>query len=48
MSTKEQQSNGNTQINSERNSLNQRVSRLSYLGRSSKVKWSDRRRFRNI
>lgn len=47
MST-EQQVNGNTQINDERNSLNQRISRLSFLGKSSKVKWSDRRRYRNI
>ena len=28
----EQQVNGNTQINDERNSLNQRISRLSWVG----------------
>ena len=39
MST-EQQVNGNPQINGERNTFNQRVSRLAYLGKSSKVKWS--------
>ena len=47
MST-DQQVNGNPQLNGERNTFNQRVSRLAYLGRSSKVKWSARRRFRNI
>ena len=44
----DQQTNGNPQINGERNTLNQRISRLAYLGKSSKVKWSDRRRYRNI
>ena len=44
----DQQVNGNPQLNGERNTFNQRVSKLAYLGRSSKVKWSDRRRFRNI
>ena len=47
MST-DQQVNGNPQLNGERNTFNRRVSRLLYLGRSSKVKWSDRRRYRNI
>lgn len=47
MST-DQQVNGNPQLNGERNTFNQRVSRLLYLGRSSKVQWSARRRYRNI
>ena len=42
------QNNGNTQLNTDRNNLNQRVSKLAYLGKSSKVQWSDKRRFRKI
>ena len=44
----DQQKNGNPQLNGERNTFNQRVSRLSMLGNSKKVKWSDKRRYRNI
>ena len=42
------QVNGNTQLNTDRNAFNHRVSRLSMLGNTKKVKWSDKRRFRNI
>jgi|TARA_R100000081_G_C4783791_1_gene153207 hypothetical protein len=44
----ENQNNGNTQLNNDRNNLNQKISKLSFLGKSSKVKWSDKRRYRNI
>lgn len=44
----ESQNNGNTQLNTDRNSLNQKISKLRMLGNSKKVKWSDKRRFRNI
>ena len=47
MSANEQQ-NGNTQVNTDRNTFNQRVSRLSILGRTKKVLWSNKRRWRNI
>ncbi len=42
------QKNGNTQLNNDRNSLNSKISKLRMLGNSKKVKWSDKRRFRNI
>lgn len=42
------QQNGNTQINSERNNFNRKVSVLSILGKSKKVQWDGRRRYRNI
>ena len=42
------QENGNTQLNNDRNAFNSRVSRLSILGKSKKVQWSDKRRWRNI
>ncbi len=42
------QNNGNTQLNSDRNDLNQKISKLRMLGNSAKVKWSDKRRYRNI
>ena len=44
----ENQNNGNTQLNNDRNNFNDKVSKLSYLGKSSKIKWSDKRRYRNI
>lgn len=44
----ESQNNGNTQLNTDRNDLNQKISKLKMLGSSKKVKWSDKRRFRNI
>ncbi len=48
MSSTDQQQNGNPQIQGARNSINQRISRLVYLGKTKKVLWSDRRRYRNI
>ncbi len=42
------QQNGNTRLNTDRNDLNQKISKLKMLGNSKKVKWSDKRRFRNI
>ena len=42
------QNNGNTQLNNDRNNFNNKVSKLSLLGKSKKVKWSDKRRYRNI
>ena len=42
------QNNGNTQLNNDRNNFNQKISKLSLLGNSKKVKWSDKRRYRNI
>ena len=42
------QLNGNTQLNTDRNTFNQRVGRLAMLGQTKKVKWSDKRRYRNI
>ena len=43
-----EQPNGNTQLNTDRNAFNQRVSRLTMLGRTKKVQWSNRRRWRNV
>jgi len=43
-----EQQNGNTQLNQDRNAFNQKVSRLAMLGQSAKVKWSGRRRWRNV
>jgi hypothetical protein len=43
-----EQQNGNTQLNNERNNFNKKVGRLSILGQTKKIKWSDRRRYRNI
>ena len=48
MTMNNDQTNGNTQLNGDRNAFNQRVSRLLMLGNTKKVKWSDRRRYRNI
>ena len=42
------QTNGNTQLNTERNKLNNRVSKLSMLSRSKKVQWDGMRRHRTI
>ena len=43
-----EQQNGNTQLNQDRNAFNQKVSRLATLGQTMKVKWSDKRRWRNV
>jgi hypothetical protein len=40
--------NGNQQINHTRESFNEKVSKLSILGKSKKIKWDDKRRFRSI
>ena len=42
------QNNGNTQLNNDRNNFNEKVSKLGYLGKSTKLKWFNKRRFRNI
>jgi hypothetical protein len=42
------QTNGNTQLNTERNQLNRRVSKLSMLSKSKKVQWDRMRRHRTI
>ena len=42
------QTNGNTQLNAERNQLNRRVSKLSMLSKSKKVQWDRMRRHRTI
>ena len=44
----EQQSNGTAQLQGERNSFNQKVGAYSILGKTKKVLWSNRRRWRNI
>ena len=43
-----QQNNGNPHTQETRNQFNNKVSKLAILGQSKKVKWSDKRRFRNI
>ena len=43
-----EQQNGNIQLNAERDNFNKKVERLSMLGKTKKIKWSDRRRYRNI
>ena len=43
-----EQQNGNTQLNQDRNAFNQKVSKLSMLGITKKVQWSNRRRWRNV
>ena len=47
MSSKEQR-NGNTQLNSERESINKRISKFKYLGQSRKVQWDNKRSNRTI
>lgn len=48
MSHSSEQDNGNTQINIIRGTFNNKVSRLKILGRTKKVQWSDKRRWRSI
>ncbi|MDB0072719.1 hypothetical protein OAA60_04520 [Porticoccaceae bacterium] len=43
-----QSNNGNTQVNSTRNSFNDKVSKLKMLGSTKKVAWDNRRRNRAI
>ena len=42
------QTNGNTQVNGVRNDFNGKVDRLYLLGKSKKVQWDSRRRYRTI
>lgn len=42
------QTNGNTQLNTERNQLNRRVSKFNMLSKSKKVQWDGMRRHRTI
>ena len=48
MTTNQQSNNGQTQVNSARESFNSKVSRLSMLGKSKKVAWDSARRNRSI
>ena len=43
-----EQQNGNTQLNGERNAFNKRVSSKLFMGRTQRVIWNDRRRYRTI
>jgi hypothetical protein len=48
MTTNKQLNNGQTQVNSARETFNAKVSRLSMLGKSKKVAWDNVRRNRSI
>lgn len=48
MTNTEQQNNGNPHTQETRNKFNQTVARYSILGKSKKIQWSDKRRYRNI
>jgi len=48
MATNQESNNGQSQVNSVRNSFNSNVSRLSILGKTKKVKWDGKRRNRSI
>mgnify|MGYP001026009016 FL=1 len=48
MTTNQQSNNGQTQVNSTRETFNSKVSRLSMLGKSKKVAWDSFRRNRSI
>lgn len=48
MSAASDQSNGNTQLNNERSNFNRKVSVLSMMGKTKKVQWDSRRRYRTI
>lgn len=48
MTTNQDTNNGQTQVNTIRNSFNNKVSRLSMLGKTKKVQWDGRRRNRSI
>ena len=45
---KDQQQNGNAQLNQTRNEFNDRVLRKKFLGATSRVYWNTSRRFRTI
>ncbi len=42
------QENGNTQLNSERNNINGRISKYHFMGKTKKVTWDGQRRNRTI
>ena len=42
------QDNGNTQLNRIRNEFNYRLESKSFLGRTNRVAWTKKRRFRTI
>ena len=42
------QKNGNNQLNSIRNEFNDRTKKMFFLGNSTRVYWSNHRRFRTI
>ena len=48
MHNRSDQQNGNTQLNSEREQFNNRVSNKLFMGRTQRVIWNDRRRYRTI
>ena len=43
-----QKSNGNSQLNEARESLNDRVNKKAFLGKTIRNAWSSMRRFRSI
>jgi len=43
-----QQTNGNTQLNEARESVNKRTSYMTFLGRTKRRQWASKRRFRSI
>ena len=48
MSAQTNQTNGNTQLNSEREKLNNRVDKFRMLSQTKKVQWDNMRRHRTI
>ena len=48
MTNTDQQNNGNPHTQEVRNKFNQKVARFAMLGRSKKVQWAEKRRYRNI
>ena len=44
----DQQNNGNPHTQDMRNTFNKKVAKYSMLGRSKKVQWAEKRRYRNI
>jgi len=43
-----EQSNGNTQVNSTRDAYNNKVSKLTMLGSTKRIEWSNKRRHISI
>ena len=43
-----EKNNGNSQLNNTRESFNEKVSKLSILGKTKKVQWENKRRYRSI